>query len=346
VNIDSRHQGHTRRGWFSIAKRGLWSLLAGTGLTLRSLSQDIDSKLVGSVMDPIGAGVARALVRIINNQTGLEISTTTTSDGVYGFAGLPPGKYDIIVESSGFVPAKLHDVSLAVGQVTTVDVNLGVGAAAIEVEQSRITGRQFLVGEAHEEPGYGLYSYVLLGSPPTDATRERVIALMREYLAFPDTVQLKKSVPKGQLNVTYLPLARKPSIVEPNSILKAYNYARAQALLAKVPMGPHVDGPYIISSQFPLTDSEMLSGYYLYQDLSPIPSTIIVLWVREFMKQSAKKDFWRKRDGPQAALKLRTAIATLAIGVDPARKSVNEWQGMLTQLLSWKPETSANPDQR
>jgi len=238
------------------------------------------------------------------------------------FSRLPIGTYDISVELPGHQGITHSAVSLTASQVATVHLYWEPGAKTTE-EKSRITGRGFLVGDSQEGLGYGLYSYVLLGSPPTEATHERVLALMREYLALPEAIQFKKPVSKGQLNVTYLPLVRQPSVIDPDSILNAYNYVRAQALLAKVPLGPHIEGPYIISTGVPLSQVPiLLPGQYLYQDLSSVPSTIVLLWVHEFMKQSAKKDYWRSRNGPQAALALRKAIATLAVGVDPPKRSL------------------------
>ncbi|HEY1756051.1 MAG TPA: hypothetical protein VGG72_11685 [Bryobacteraceae bacterium] len=204
--------------------------------------------------------------------------------------------------------------------------------------QPRITGRAFLLGDQAEDPGYGLYSYVLLGAEPTtDATRELFTAIIREYLALPEIVQFQ-GVSKGQLNVTLVPLNQRPAQVEPKTVLEAYRYARAQKLMAKIPNGPHVDGPYIISKDVPLTKIQgQISPPYLYQDLSGIDPRIVVLWVREFVNQSSQRDYWRKRDGPHAALELRTAVASLAAAVDTTGKSAQQWQTILANLLAWKP---------
>ena len=40
-------------------------------------------------------------------------------------------------------------------------------------ELPRETGAAFLLPDAAERAGYGLYSYLLLGAPPTDGTRDR-----------------------------------------------------------------------------------------------------------------------------------------------------------------------------
>jgi hypothetical protein len=99
---------------------------------------------------------------------------------------------------------------------------------------------------------------------------------------------------------------------------------------------PYLQGPYFVSTTTPLSGQATLTDHYLYQNMSSVPSELVILWVQEFMQQSAQKNFWQKRQGPQAALKLRTAIATLAAGIDPAKKSITEWQNILSTLLFWK----------
>ena len=318
--------------------------MAGIGFGPRLVSQSVETGLAGTVTDSSGAVVMGAHVTVINTQTGERHESVTGADGSYRFTGLPSGTYDVSVTVTGFAHGELSDVSLTVGQSARADVKLTAGTK--DVEPQRITSRHFLVGGSQEDGGYGLYSYVLLGSRPTDATRERVIALVREYLALPEAAELNQSVPKRQLNVTYLPLVKQPRAVEPDSVLHAYDYVRAQVLLAKVPMGPYVEGPYLISCEVPLTTSAIISGHYLYQDLSSVPPSVMVLWIREFMKQSSQKDYWRRRNGPHAALQLRAVIASLAVGVDPTKKSLKAWQGILTSLIFWKPETSKNAEPR
>jgi hypothetical protein len=46
----------------------------------------------------------------------------------------------------------------------------------------RESGRAFLLGSQPEKPGYALYSYLLLGGPPDDTTRERYRAAVLAFL--------------------------------------------------------------------------------------------------------------------------------------------------------------------
>jgi Carboxypeptidase regulatory-like domain len=333
--------GPTRRVWFSAAARTLLPLAVGVGVAPGFLcAQVFSGSLTGVVSDSAGGAVPNAQVRVTNKQTGESRETRTTSTGSYSVSGLPPGTYDVFVTSSGFKTVRLPDVSVEFGRSATANVSLDIGVVSqpITVENGpRITSRQFLVGDSKEETGYGLYSYILLGRPATDASRERYLSLLREYLALPETSLLKKKVPIRQLNITYLPLTESLPVPTPDSALKAYNFVVAQELLLKVLGYPWVDGPYIVSWEHSLTSVSILPrDHYLFQDLSAVPPEIVIVWVHEFMIQAGQKDYWRKRNGPDAALKLRTGIAQLAAGVDPVRKSVKEWQSILATLIAWK----------
>jgi hypothetical protein len=56
----------------------------------------------GIVVDPNGAVVPRAVVRVINNQTGATQSTVTDSEGHWVISGVSPGAIRVRVESPGF----------------------------------------------------------------------------------------------------------------------------------------------------------------------------------------------------------------------------------------------------
>ena len=169
-----------------------------------------------------------------------------------------------------------------------------------------------------------------------DATRNRYLEVLRSYLNLPATQALLKHMSQKQLNITYVPVQTALPAPTAEQLLAAYDYARAQSLLAKIPGSPYVQGPYIISTIGPLSEQRVIDGHYLHQDLSSVPPEIVILWVQEFMKQSAQKDFWEKRRGPQIALQLRTAIAVLAAGLPNAEKSAAEWKEILSTLLVWK----------
>src|SRR5712692_7203731 len=57
---------------------------------------------------------------------------------------------------------------------TTLAGCLGLAPGVTVPAGGRETGRAFLIGEQPEAKGYGLYSYLLFGTPPTEATRDQI----------------------------------------------------------------------------------------------------------------------------------------------------------------------------
>jgi len=94
-------------------------------------------ELTGVVYDPSGAVVSGAKITLSNAATGFERSMESASGGVYRFSALPVvAGYALTVEHSGFRAAKVNDVVVSVGTITTIDVHLEVGgqSEAIVVE--------------------------------------------------------------------------------------------------------------------------------------------------------------------------------------------------------------------
>ncbi len=86
------------------------------------------ASLNGSVTDSSGAAVPNAKVTVASSQTGLSRTTTTNETGLYRFAQLPVGTYDLTVEANGFKLSKRTGIALTVGALATLDVSLEVGA--------------------------------------------------------------------------------------------------------------------------------------------------------------------------------------------------------------------------
>ena len=88
---------------------------------------------VGTVADPSGAVISGATVTITNSDTGASQSVTTASNGFYRFSLLKPGKYSLVVRQSGFKSIS-QSILVSVGQITTSNVTLELGAASEVVE--------------------------------------------------------------------------------------------------------------------------------------------------------------------------------------------------------------------
>jgi hypothetical protein len=192
---------------------------------------------------------------------------------------------------------------------------------------SRETGRYFLVSGQSETAGYGLYSYLLLGAPPSEASRERVLKAIDAYLSLiPDVVSLEEYVPRAELNVFYLPVrsAPAPSAAAP-WVVDNYDYARARSVLRGLP-GANRDGPYIVAALKPLGGATAAAaGPYLFQDLSSVPPHLAASWVREFLNQAAQERFWEEKKGALLAQRLRATVGVMGAGLPEVRKSLDSW---------------------
>ena len=81
--------------------------------------QSSNSSLRGTVMDVTEGVLPGATVTAKNVDTGVTATVLTNETGVYSFASLPPGEYEVSAGLDGFQTA------------TTTDVKLGGGDASV-----------------------------------------------------------------------------------------------------------------------------------------------------------------------------------------------------------------------
>ncbi len=93
-----------------------------------ALAQATTGNIGGTVNDQTGAVVPNAIVVAKNQATGVETSQfKTTNEGIYNISNLNPGTYTITVESSNFKRAVYTDITVRLGETTTIDVVLETG---------------------------------------------------------------------------------------------------------------------------------------------------------------------------------------------------------------------------
>lgn len=208
------------------------------------------------------------------------------------------------------------------------------------------TGRSFLKPRQQEAPGYGLYSYLLLGSEPSDATRSRYLNVIAAFLSLPKIGSIEapatspappgerpsQGLSRRQLNIAYIPVDNSFSPADETSaeaILNHYDYPRAKLLLRSMPGGEHIEGPYIVSVLYPLKINQVITSHYLWQDLSNkgITPELAYAWVAAFQQQAAKVNFWSPDSFKQFALDVRTAIEIAADAYTSVKPSLAAWIG-------------------
>ena len=96
--------------------------------SVAGFGQAVSGTLLGTVSDSTGAAVQGAKVTATEAATGLVYTTTTNASGNYTFPTLPPGRYAVTVEGTGFKRDTHQNVDLLTNSSTRVDVELVIGS--------------------------------------------------------------------------------------------------------------------------------------------------------------------------------------------------------------------------
>jgi hypothetical protein len=91
--------------------------------------QAATSTLSGRIVDPQGAVIVDAKITATQKSTGLQRPATTHSEGFYTITNLPPGEYEVKIESQGFAAKTYDAVALSVGQLLSLDVTMEISLA-------------------------------------------------------------------------------------------------------------------------------------------------------------------------------------------------------------------------
>ena len=98
--------------------------------------------VVGVVTDQSGGVVVGATVTLTDTSTNSSRTTTTNDAGRYVFVNVSPSTYNISVTKEGFSVAKISNQYVKIGQQTTINVTLQVGAASQTVEVTAVAGSE------------------------------------------------------------------------------------------------------------------------------------------------------------------------------------------------------------
>jgi hypothetical protein len=100
--------------------------------------QTVTGRILGTVLDPTGAGIPTAEVTISNQETGISLTLRTDTVGNYIAPSLAPGLYSVKVAANGFRTSIANGNTVSVAQTTRVDVTLQVGTLAESVEVTAV----------------------------------------------------------------------------------------------------------------------------------------------------------------------------------------------------------------
>ena len=92
-----------------------------------------DGAIGGYVVDPGGAALAGATVRVDSSATGLRSAATSGPGGEFLIARLPAGVYDVTVEYPRFERLVLRGVTVELGSVASIAARMKLGSVATSV---------------------------------------------------------------------------------------------------------------------------------------------------------------------------------------------------------------------
>jgi hypothetical protein len=118
-----RRQIGTRFIWIGlILILGLWPS--------QMLAQAVGS-ITGTVVDPAGAIVAQAKATATRADTGISQSTETNAEGIFTFANLQVGTYNVSVVATGFDAKAITGVTVDVSQQRVLNFTLAVAGSTV-----------------------------------------------------------------------------------------------------------------------------------------------------------------------------------------------------------------------
>ncbi|MEI9973155.1 MAG: carboxypeptidase-like regulatory domain-containing protein [Ignavibacteriota bacterium] len=134
--------------------------------------------LLGQVLDPSAAGIADAVVTVVDEDTGFRRQVLTEPNGMYSVGSLAPGSYKVSVRKEGFGTVVQFGVKLGSVAPSRLDFKLSVsnftdsvtvvGTAPTLERQDASTGGQFDFDEVTHLP-----LNARACSPCSNSSRER-----------------------------------------------------------------------------------------------------------------------------------------------------------------------------
>jgi hypothetical protein len=115
-----------------IITRFIWvGLILIVGLWPSQMFGQAVGSITGTVVDPAGSVVAQAKVTAIRADTGISQSTDTNAAGIFTFANLQVGTYNVSVTATGFDTKAITGVTVDVSQQRGLNFTLAVAGSTV-----------------------------------------------------------------------------------------------------------------------------------------------------------------------------------------------------------------------
>ena len=112
----------------------LLAVLLWAAIPAAVFGQNIYGKISGTVSDSSGASIGQATVTLTNLDTNTKNQIASDSSGSYSFPNVPPGRYRIEAEKSGFKKFVREPIIVEIESGLKIDITMPVGAASETVE--------------------------------------------------------------------------------------------------------------------------------------------------------------------------------------------------------------------
>lgn len=120
--------------------------------TLKASAQSVTGDVVASVTDDSGALITKASLTLVQVDTGQTTSLESDTSGLATFSSIKPGLYKLVVKASGFKTTQLDDITVVIGQRSSLNVRMSLGAVDSTVtvsasEQALLNSESASVGQ-------------------------------------------------------------------------------------------------------------------------------------------------------------------------------------------------------
>jgi hypothetical protein len=111
------------------------------GLPPLATSQTVmtTGSLHGRVTDPSGSVILTTRIELTEEATGASSADVTNHDGEFMFPALKVGSYSRKATAPGFRTSRIRELSIQVGQASTAQIRLELGAASETVDVTATT---------------------------------------------------------------------------------------------------------------------------------------------------------------------------------------------------------------
>jgi hypothetical protein len=113
---------------FLAAARRSVLVLVVASLTSPALRAATGGSISGTVVDPTGAVVAGATLRLVNTAQHTVYQVISDKQGIYSFPNLPVRHYELTISAPGFATQRKTNLAVDTDSALRVDASLTIGA--------------------------------------------------------------------------------------------------------------------------------------------------------------------------------------------------------------------------